>query len=241
MKQQKLQSLNFIFGKKTEVTDFLFKQILQKKSLIVLPASLNDLAVTDADQNLKKIYKKVNFCVTDGMPIVWFLFWKNFIEVERVYGPTLMTDILSVTNNNLKHFFYGSSERTIVNLKNELKNNHLNLQIVGMVSPPYRQLSVLEEAHYVSEIRRKKADVLWLGISSPNQVQLAVRWKKFLPNTVIFCVGAAFDYVAGTTIKPPVLMQKVGLEWLFRLMTNPRRLAKRYLLDIPKFLFGRLF
>lgn len=241
MKQQKLQSLNFIFGKKTEITDFLLNQISQKKSLVILPASLNDLAVTDADQNLKNIYKKVNFCVTDGMPLVWFFFWKNLLKVERVYGPTLMTDILKLGTKDLKHFFYGSSEKTIKNLKKELKNKHATLQIVGMISPPFRELSSYEEAHYLSDIRREKADVLWLGISSPKQVQLAVRWKKFLPNTVIFCVGAAFDYVAGTTMKPPVWMQKIGLEWFFRLATNPRRLAKRYLLNIPKFLLRRFF
>lgn len=246
MKQEKLSSFNFVFGKKKDVTSFLLNKISFQKNIVILPTSLNDLAAADSDNDLRKVYRRVNFCVTDGVPLVWFFLIKNFFRknksaVERVYGPTLMTDILGESKNKFRHFFYGSGEQTIKKLEKKLLSQFPNLQIAGLVSPPFRDLNVTEEKAYLAQIRRKKVDILWLGISSPKQVKIAVKWKRFLPNTSIICVGAAFDYVAGSTSKPPVWMQINGLEWFYRLLTNPKRLSKRYLFDIPYFLIRRFF
>ena len=231
----------FLAGKKKNIVNYLFNLIIKRRSAVILPCSLNDLAESSENLNLRKVYKKVDFNVTDGMPLVWFFTIKLKVLCERVYGPDLMLEILKKSQHTeLKHFFYGSSGETLSKLEKYIIQLFPKIKIVGSISPPYRKLNLIEEAHYLHQIRTKKIDLLWVGLSSPKQVELAVRWKNFLPNTTILCVGAAFDFIADSKIKAPKLIQLLGLEWLFRLSTEPRRLYKRYLIKIPSFLIRTL-
>lgn len=247
MKKVLLSNLTFLVGKKRAITQLILKKINEKKgSFVLLPTSLNDLASIDENKKLRRIYQKVHFCVTDGMPLVWFFNIKSIfsgkgIIAERIYGPDLMKDILEFGNNNTTHFFYGSSEQTLFDLEKNLKMLYSNLKVVEMISPPFRKLTLLEEANYIIEILKSRADVLWIGLSSPKQVELAVRWSHFLPNTKIMCVGAAFDFMAKKQAMAPRIIQNLGLEWLFRLIIDPLRLWRRYLILIPKFVFKRIY
>ncbi|NCO12596.1 MAG: hypothetical protein AUJ41_04100 [Candidatus Pacebacteria bacterium CG1_02_43_31] len=246
MKKFLINNLNFLVGKRNTITQLVLKKINEKKGFILLPTSLNDLASIDENKKLREIYQKVDFCVTDGMSLVWFFNFKSLFKrekgmAERIYGPDLMKNILEFGDINVSHFFYGSSWQTLSNLENYLKKLSPNIKIVKMISPPFRKLTLIEEATYIIKIIKSRADVLWIGLSSPKQVELAARWSHFLPNMKIMCVGAAFDFLARRQVMAPKIIQKLGLEWLFRLIMNPVRLWRRYLISIPGYILKKIY
>lgn len=244
MNFSKIGCFSFVYGKKDTITQFFLSKIHNKKSFIVLPTSLNDLASVNENIKLRKSYNKIDYCTNDGMPLVWYFTLNNlfsFKKIERVYGPTLMKEILSKGNKKTKHLFYGSSQKTLDSLEQNISNFASQTKIVELISPPFRDLTLKEEAEYIIEIISKDIDVLWIGLSSPKQVKVAARWKHFLPNTAIFCVGAAFDFLADQQSMAPKFIQQLGLEWLFRLIIDPKRLWKRYLVVIPKYILNSTY
>lgn len=233
---------NFLLGSFSENLLFLKKVLKKKGSLIVLPTSLNDLRQRE---KINSFYDEVDIATTDGMPFV-FLFrflktWNSWKvkRIERTYGPDLMSTIL-LEDKKYCHFFYGTNKENISSLVSLLKKKNPNLKIVGNISPAFKSAEdLLPEVLEV--IKRTKAEVLWIGLSSPKQVQLAALIKKNHPNIKIFCVGAAFDFLSGNKKQAPLWMRKLGLEWFFRFLTEPKRLWRRYLLEIPAFLLKKLF
>lgn len=212
----------------------------RKSGFTVLPCSLNDLAWASKDLKSHEAYKKVDLLLPDGMPLVWYMRSKG-VSTERIYGPALMMHILEKTSlEGSSHVFYGSSLLTLQLLQKKLSNLYPTLKHIHMISPPYRELTAKEESHYIHEIIYHKPNYLWIGLSSPKQVLVAARWKTKFPHTTILCVGAAFDLIAGTKPQAPKWMQRMGLEWLFRLASEPRRLGRRYCVDIPSYVLGRI-
>jgi N-acetylglucosaminyldiphosphoundecaprenol N-acetyl-beta-D-mannosaminyltransferase len=235
MKKQDLFRLNIAIypGSFSEVTHEILERIRQRSSTIVLPFSLNDLAsIRNQKENLRS-YRNVDICTTDGMPIVW---WFNLhkVRTERVYGPELMKEIITHTQGKqIKHYLLGSSPLVLHLLRNELTKFAPKVNIVGSFSPPYRQLENSDIKAIAKQIKKCRATIVWIGLSSPKQVILAASLKKVLPKTSFFCVGAAFDIVSKTKPMAPKLLQILGLEWLFRVVLEPKRLWKRYCIDIP--------
>lgn len=246
MKKFLINNLNFIVGRRNEITNFIIKQINNNKGFILLPTDLNSVASVDKNHRLKKSFQMIDFCVTDGMPLVWFFRLRNLFYgekniVERVYGPFLMRDVLKNNNKKNRHFFYGSSDQTLKNLRKNIYKMTPAIKIVGMISPPFRKITPKEEARYIKKIIKSKANVLWIGLSSPKQVVVATRWLRFMPKVSIMCVGAAFDLLADKTTMAPKIFQRFGLEWLFRLFNEPKRLWKRYLVVIPIFIIKKIY
>jgi N-acetylglucosaminyldiphosphoundecaprenol N-acetyl-beta-D-mannosaminyltransferase len=237
IKVTRFSNLSFVTGTFSEVSAFLAHRIKLNKSQLILPCSLNDLANIAEKPQLASAYQAIDFCTTDGMPLVWLLQFHLRQKIERVYGPDLMVSLcqkLSAPKTN--HVLFGASSRVLQKLKKQMLLVNPQLQIKATISPPMKPLSPKKEVTYLKQIKKLKPAVLWIGLSSPLQVELAARWKKHLPHTTILCVGAAFDFVAGQKKVAPAWMKKNGLEWLFRLITEPKRLWKRYLIVIPKFL-----
>lgn len=227
----------FYLGKFSKVESYIVEKIKKRQSFIVLPCSLNDLAALSRSPNLTQPYRNIDVCTADGVPLVWWARWKIGEIVERVYGPSLMKSVLvALQGTRYSHVFYGSSKQTLMKLRKSIHSFAPDTNILTMISPPYRTLTSLEERRYLKTIKQHNSSVLWIGLSSPKQVILASKWKRSLPNTTIFCVGAAFDLLAGTKSMAPRWMRQAGLEWLFRLISEPRRLWRRYLIDIPVFL-----
>ncbi len=244
IKFQSLENLNFCLGTYKQVIKYIINQLINQKQTLLLPCSLNDLASIHQQPSLKKLYQQLNIITTDGMPLVWYFnyklkqFNKKSIKVERVYGPTLMKDILALTTNPyFKHCFYGSSPATINKLKQVISPK---LTKTIFISPPYRKLTKQEEQQYIDKLKKENINMLWIGISSPKQVQLAINWKQQLPNTNFFCIGAGFDFITNTKPTAPKIIQQLGLEWLYRLLHEPKRLIKRYLVTIPKYLITKI-
>lgn len=173
----------------------------------------------------------------DGKPLSVVAKKRGYVDAERVTGPDLMGEIFSISAKyGYKHFFYGSTENTLQMLKSELEKKYSGIQIVGMYSPPFRDLSEEEDRFVVDRINAAQADFVWVGLGAPKQE--VWMWKhKDKINGLMIGVGAGFDYYARNIKRAPRWMQKLSLEWLYRLLQDPKRLFKRYLITNTKFLW----
>jgi N-acetylglucosaminyldiphosphoundecaprenol N-acetyl-beta-D-mannosaminyltransferase len=207
----------------------------QPNYICVTPAH----AVMDCltDPTVREVYNTSGLCTPDGMAIVWLLRLDKYKNVRRVYGPDLL---LAACQRFLKkcyrHYFYGGSKDTLRKLTAHLEKEFPGIRIVGGVSPPFRTLSNKETEKQIADIRNAKPDIVWVGLGSPKQEIWMAEHLPELKVPVLVGVGAAFDFLAGTKSQAPKWMQRMGLEWLFRLATEPRRLWKRYR-KYPKFVF----
>lgn len=171
----------------------------------------------------------------DGMPLVWLGRLRGH-PVERVYGPDLM---LAVCERGLargyRHFLYGGTPEVVEELARRLQARFPGLQIAGTYAPPFRPLSGDEERATVALINDSAPDIVWVGLGTPKQDYWVARFRPWLAAPALIAIGAAFDFHAGRVRQAPPWLQRAGLEWLFRLSQEPRRLWRRYLLGNPRF------
>ncbi|CAN5151059.1 WecB/TagA/CpsF family glycosyltransferase [soil metagenome] len=193
------------------------------------------------DESLRDIHNCAGLVVPDGMPLVWINRLRGKHHVDRVYGPdlTLACCELSVARG-YRHFFYGGNEGVPELLAERLTQRFPGLQVAGTYSPPFRPLTPAEDDAIVSQINDSGADIVWVGLSTPKQERWMHDHMGRLKAPVMIGVGAAFDFHAGLKKQAPYWMQRSGLEWFFRLVTEPRRLWRRYLINNPAFLWGML-
>ncbi len=184
------------------------------------------------DPALRKIYNASWLTTPDGMPLVWL----GPRGVERVYGPDLMLAVCDAGRaSGLTHYFFGGAPGVAAELKQKLCERFPGLAVVGTFTPPFRSLDESELAALRAEVARARPDVMWIGISSPKQEKFMAAHGPALDAGVLIGVGAAFDFHSGRVRQAPRWIQRSGFEWLFRLCTEPRRLAPRYLKTNPLF------
>jgi N-acetylglucosaminyldiphosphoundecaprenol N-acetyl-beta-D-mannosaminyltransferase len=190
------------------------------------------------DQSLRGILNGAFLNTPDGMPMVWVGRRQGFRDMDRVYGPDLMLWVCEFTRDKAyTHFLYGGAEGVAPELKQRLEQKIPGLKIVGTYTPPFRALTASEETELVGTIRTLKPDIIWVGLSTPKQERFMAQYWQKLDVTLMFGVGAAFDFHAGRVRQAPRWMQRSGLEWLFRLGYEPRRLWRRYFRNNPLFVF----
>jgi len=174
----------------------------------------------------------------DGMPLVFLGKLSGKTAVERVYGPDLMLALCQLSaERGYRHYFYGGAAGVPERLAQRLQELYPGLQVAGGYSPPFRPLSSEEEAHMIEQINGSGADIVWVGLGTPKQDLWMARYRQQLTAPVLLGVGAAFDFHTGQVRQAPRWMQRVSLEWFFRLMMEPRRLWRRYLVYNPWFLW----
>jgi N-acetylglucosaminyldiphosphoundecaprenol N-acetyl-beta-D-mannosaminyltransferase len=179
-----------------------------------------------------------NVNLADGQPLVWVAKLKGAKQIVRCYGPEIFSQMMMNTNKlNIKHYFFGGREGVADRLAVTCKIQFNNDKVVGTFSPPFHELSESDIKKIANDINIKKTDVLWLGVSTPKQEILAKRLSQYTNVKLIITVGAAFDYYTASIKIAPNWFQKIGLEWLYRLMSEPRRLWRRYFEIVPKFIF----
>jgi N-acetylglucosaminyldiphosphoundecaprenol N-acetyl-beta-D-mannosaminyltransferase len=173
----------------------------------------------------------------DGMPLVWMLRWLGEKPATRVYGPDLTLKVLRAAEEaRVAVGFYGSSEEVLRSLLANLRQRFPGLLVSFHQAPPFRPLSQREDEDAVSAIRESGTRILFVGLGGAKQDLWMTEHRAQVP-AVMLGVGAAFDFLAGTKPQAPRWMQNAGLEWLFRLSTEPRRLWRRYLRHNPRFAF----
>ncbi|MEE9466114.1 MAG: WecB/TagA/CpsF family glycosyltransferase, partial [Candidatus Neomarinimicrobiota bacterium] len=173
----------------------------------------------------------------DGVPLVWGLRLLGFKKAERVYGPALTPIVCrEAAGKGIPVGFYGGTEEVLEQMKANLLREYPGLEIAYSFSPPFRTLTEAENSTIVQNILGSGARVLFVGIGCPKQERWMAANKSRLPLPLIG-VGAAFDFIAGAKAQAPSWVQRAGLEWLFRVITEPRRLWRRYLYHNPRFLY----
>jgi N-acetylglucosaminyldiphosphoundecaprenol N-acetyl-beta-D-mannosaminyltransferase len=184
----------------------------------------------------RNILNRADLVTPDGMPLVWVLRLKGVKNQQRTYGPTLMLHILEMAAcDKIPVGFYGAAQDTLERLVMRMKTAYPSLEVNYAFSPPFRSLSDQEVMDIRKEIIQSRVRILFVGLGCPRQEKWIDAERGYIP-AVMIGVGAAFDFHAGLKLQAPRWMQKMGLEWLFRLLTEPRRLWKRYFYYIPRFL-----
>ncbi|MEI7533849.1 MAG: WecB/TagA/CpsF family glycosyltransferase [Verrucomicrobiae bacterium] len=193
------------------------------------------------DAAFKKILNAAFLCTPDGMPMVWAGKINGHREMSRVYGPDLMLAICAWSENSgAKHFFYGGADGVAELLAQKLKAKFPKLQVVGTFTPPFRALNETEVENLQAQVAAARPDIFWVGLSTPKQEKFMAEFLPKLDATLMIGVGAAFDFHSGRVRQAPRWMQRSGLEWLYRLGSEPRRLAKRYFRNNPRFVWNFL-
>lgn len=175
--------------------------------------------------------------IPDGGPLSSLGRKRGFSKMQRVTGPSYMDEILKISEENgYKHYFYGSTEETLKGMLKVLEEKYPNLQVVGAYSPPFRPLTEQEDAEIIKNINDAAPDFLWIGLGAPKQEYWMAAHQGKVKGFMVG-VGAGFDYLAGNINRAPMWMQKNNLEWLYRLIQDPKRLLKRYLYTNTKFIW----
>jgi N-acetylglucosaminyldiphosphoundecaprenol N-acetyl-beta-D-mannosaminyltransferase len=190
------------------------------------------------DDALRRIHNGAGLVTPDGMPLVWLGRWQGHKHMDRVYGPDLMLACCArAMARGDRHFLYGGGEGVAERLKARLQRRFPGLDVVGTYTPGFAPLTTAEDAEIVDRINGADPDIVWVGLSTPKQERWMAEHVGRIRAPVLIGVGAAFDFHAGLKRQAPRWMQRSGLEWLFRLATEPRRLWRRYLRNNPAFVW----
>ena len=216
--------------------------LLGDRAYAVEAANTHVAALAKHDHNFGEVMAKFDLICPDGMPLVWSVNRQLKQEeklTDRVYGPTLMLKTIKATQGEpqLKHFLLGGEQSTLDKLQERFSADYPSTTIADAYSPPFGDWPDDEFERICSKIRESGANLVWLGLGCPKQERWIAEHKDQLPAAVYFGVGAAFAFHAGEVKQAPALMQKYGIEWLYRLCREPRRLWKRYLMYNSLFIY----
>jgi N-acetylglucosaminyldiphosphoundecaprenol N-acetyl-beta-D-mannosaminyltransferase len=208
-----------------------------KPGCYVAVTGMHGVAESRSDLRFKEILNAADLVVPDGMPLVWLGRLHGFPLRHRVPGSELMEEFCEKTGNRYRHFFYGGAPGVAEDLAQQLHGRH-KIVVAGTYTPPFRPLTPEEEKQVALQVNESSADVLWVGLSTPKQEKWMHEHRNSLRTPLMLGVGAAFDMNSGRLRRAPEWIREHGLEWLFRLVMEPRRLWKRYLVIIPKSVFS---
>lgn len=209
-----------------------------RESRYVCICNVHSVVTTTRDSEYRRIINEADLCTPDGAPVAWALRRLGCTGQQRINGPDLMWRYLALAEAKQQAvFFYGSTEGTLEKLAVAARRAFPRLRLVGLHAPPFRALSQQEVEAENALIRRSGAQLVFVGLGCPKQEQWMAQRRGQI-NAVMVGVGAAFDYHAGTLKRAPLWAQRNGLEWLFRLVADPKRLFKRYMVTNTLFILG---
>jgi N-acetylglucosaminyldiphosphoundecaprenol N-acetyl-beta-D-mannosaminyltransferase len=203
--------------------------LVRREHHYVCLATAHSVMASRNDPTLITILNQSGLTVPDGMALVWLLKLQKHPETKRVYGPDLMLEVCRYSlPKKWRHFFYGGNPGMAEQLARRLTDRFPGLEVAGFYSPPFRPLNPEEDQDIIQRISDSHADIVWVGTGSTKQERWMADHVGKLQAPVLLGVGASFDFLSGNKPQAPRWLQGLGLEWLFRLLTEPRRLGKRY-------------
>ena len=219
--------------------EFLFDAVRSGRRGYVTVTGVHGVSEAQDDPVLRKILNSAMLTTPDGMPMVWMGKLQGHPTIQRVYGPDLMLNICEHSPaEGFTHFFYGGVPGIAEQLRDELMVRFPGLKVVGTYTPPFRRLNDNEIHDLQQMVRHSRPDFFWVGLGTPKQERFMAQYMSLLPEAKVFLgVGAAFDLLTGRVRQAPRWVQRSGLEWLFRLTQEPRRLTRRYLVNNPRFVW----
>jgi len=224
----------------------LEKAKLSDRPYAVEAANTHVAALSRSDKEFGDSIRKFDLITPDGMPLVWSINSQlppGEKLTDRVYGPTLMLKTIEATDSPdspFSHFLLGGKQTTLDKLTTFFSERFPNAKLNGSYSPPFGEWPEDETENIITRIRESGANLVWVGLGCPKQEHWIARNKHLLPPAVYFGIGAAFAFHAGEVKQAPAAIQKLGLEWAYRLAMEPRRLFKRYCTYNSLFLYHTL-
>lgn len=238
------RKIGFVMG--TRISALSFKETLEladawvekKEKKYVCVCNTHSLVTAHYNPAFKQVLDSADLCVPDGMPLVYALRRLGFHGQERVDGPNLMLALCRESEKKGNRIFlYGGTLENLKRLENKLLSIYPGLVIAGSLSPPFRSLTQEEQNDIGNRLNAANADFIFVSLGCPKQETWMFQNRQNI-NGVMLGVGAAFDFILGDIKRPPLFFQKIGLEWLFRMIAEPKRLIKRYAYNNPAFIIG---
>ncbi len=231
-----------ILGTRINVTSmdrtlsYLRNHLEELRGNYICVSNVHTTVMAYENEAYRRIQNGGAMALPDGAPLSVYSKKHGFSDAQRVTGPDLMVELLKASKDEgYRHFFYGATDETLQAMKDAIGRDYPGARVVGMYAPPFRPLSPKEDEAVVSLINHAKPDFIWVGLGAPKQEQWMYGHKGQLCGVSVG-VGAGFDYLAGDIKRAPGWMQKLCLEWLYRLLQDPRRLWKRYVTTNLKFI-----
>lgn len=234
IKTCRILGVNIAVTNMAQTVQYIENNLEELRGKYICVSNVHTTIMAHDNPAYRNVQNSAAIALPDGKPLSVVSRKRGYTEAERVTGPDLMGELFA-RENGLKHFFYGDKEQTLQILQQKLKEKYPDIQIAGMISPPFRSLSQEEEKAYIQQINDSGADIIWIGLGAPKQENWMYEHQGMFQGVMIG-VGAGFSYHAGLIKRAPEWMQKMSLEWFYRLMQDPVRLFKRYFTTNLKFL-----
>jgi N-acetylglucosaminyldiphosphoundecaprenol N-acetyl-beta-D-mannosaminyltransferase len=217
--------------------EVLFSAVRTGRRGYVTVTGVHGVMEAQEDEEFRAILNNALLTTPDGMPMVWMGRLQGERSIARVYGPDLVLNLCEHSRSeNFSHFFCGGAPGVAEDLALKLRQRFPSLNVVGTFTPPFRPLNHDELSKLQQRVRTARPDFFWVGLSTPKQERFMAAHLNLLPEAKIMIgVGAAFDLLTGRVRQAPRWVQRSGLEWLYRLSQEPRRLGRRYLVNNPRF------
>src|SRR3954468_14646049 len=223
----------------TRTLDWIDAPLAARQPAYICVAAVHTVMESQEDPELREAVLASDFTVPDGQPLVWAMNLLGHNLSSRVYGPDLMERACErAARTGQRFFLYGGREDALRTLRDELPRRYPGLRIAGVRPGPFRELAPEEADTIAAELNAAEPDVIWVGLGVPLQEKFMLAMRDRLDAPVLVGVGAAFDFHAGLKRQAPQSLQRLGLEWAFRLVQEPRRLWRRYLVYNPRFVLG---
>jgi len=233
----KVFGVNYCVAKTEEAVQHVLSHLKELKGEYICFSNVHTTVMAREDRSYADVLNGAATTFPDGAPVAKVQSKRGFPDAQRVAGPDFMENMFRDTmDGSVSHYFYGSKAETLEALREQLLNRYPGISIKGMYSPPFRELSPEEDEEAIRRINESGADIVWVGLGAPKQEKW-MNAHKGKVNAVMMGVGAGFDFHAGTIQRAPVWLQKIGLEWLYRLFKDPVRLFKRYVVTNCKFFY----
>ena len=204
----------------------------------VCVTSVHGVMEAQRDPSFRHILNHGMMNLPDGMPLVWLGRLQGAEHIDRVFGPDFLTEFCRLSlARGYRHFLYGGNPGVAEQLKDSLERRFPGIEIVGTYTPPFRPLNDKEEREVITRIRSSRVDVVWIGLSTPKQERFMAKFADKLRVPLLVGVGAAFDFHTGRIRDCSPWVKRSGLQWLHRLLQDPKRLWRRYLRNNPAFVW----
>jgi len=219
------------------VVDCIIEKAKKSLNEYVCVANVHMIVTAEQDESFREIMEKASIVSSDGMPLVWVLKSQGYSQAQRVTGPDLMLKICErAENEGIPIFFYGGDEKVATALEHKLLMQYPSLKVAGVIAPPQLPENPEVDMNLIAEMNKTGAKIIFVGLGCPKQEHWMHAYSPELKGMLIG-VGAAFDFMVGVRSRAPNWMQLIGMEWFYRLCSEPKRLWKRYLVTNSKFVF----
>ena len=234
----RILGVNIAITNMQETVNLIMDHLEDIRGQFICLSNVHTTVMAEKDAEYRKIQNSAFLALPDGSPLALVQRLRGYRSAEQVAGPDLMPALWKATEHTAySHYFYGSTEETLELLYKKLNENYPGIQIAGMYSPPFRPMTEEEDQAIVERINEVNPDFVWIGLGAPKQEKWMAEHQGKI-NGLMLGVGAGFDYYAENIKRAPEWMQKSNLEWLYRLIQDPKRLFKRYLMTNTKFIWN---